>query len=110
MWPTQPMGTTNVVADINAAGKIVNVRQALQLSEFNQAQIGKWTRDDVRANFGPPAESGFFRRTQREVWSYRYMENNITPMMFHFSFDTNGVLREVQRTPDTTRDRNLRRF
>lgn len=110
MWPTQPMGTTNVVADINASGKIVNVRQALQLSEFNQAQIGKWTRDDVRANFGPPAESGFFRRTQREVWSYRYMENNITPMMFHFSFDTNGVLREVQRTPDTTRDRNLRRF
>ncbi|WP_321912259.1 hypothetical protein [Paraburkholderia sp. J11-2] len=110
MWPTQPMGTTNVVADIDASGKIVSVRQVLQLSEFELAQIGKWTSDDVRANFGPPAESGFFRRTQREIWSYRYVENNITPMMFHFSFDTNGVLRGVQRTPDTDRDRNLRRF
>lgn len=37
MWPTQPMGTTNVVADIDASGKIVNVRQVLQLSEFQRA-------------------------------------------------------------------------
>ncbi|WP_321940383.1 hypothetical protein [Paraburkholderia sp. J8-2] len=110
MWPTQPMGTTNVVADIDASGKIVNVRQVLQLSEFQRAQIGKWTSDEVRSNFGPPAESGFFRRSQREIWSYRYLENNITPMMYHFAFDASGVLREVMRTPDTDRDRNLRRF
>jgi hypothetical protein len=110
MWPTQPMGTTTVAADIDASGKIVNVRQVLQISEFNRAEIGRWTRNDVLINFGRPVETAFFRLSQREVWSYRYVENNITPLLFNFSFDTSGVLRETSRTPDPLRDRNLRRF
>lgn len=32
-----------------------------------------WTSDNVRAIFGPRAESGLFRRALREFWSYRYM-------------------------------------
>jgi hypothetical protein len=110
MWPTQPMGSTTVAADIDASGKIVSVRQVLQLSEFNRAEIGKWTRDDVLTHFGRPVQTQFFRLSQREVWSYRYTENNIHPMLFNFAFDTNGVLRETQRTPDPLRDRDLRRF
>jgi hypothetical protein len=110
MWPTQPMGTTTVAADIDASGKIVDVRQVLQLSEFNRAEIGKWTRDDVLINFGRPVQTAFFRLSQREVWSYRYIENHITPLLFNFSFDTNGVLRETQRSPDPLRDRNIRWF
>jgi hypothetical protein len=110
MWPTQPMGTTTVAADIDASGKIVNVRQVLQINEFNRAQIGTWTRNDVLINFGRPVQTAFFRRTQREVWSYRFMDNNVTPMLFNFSFDTGGILREMQRTPDPLRDRDFRRF
>lgn len=110
MWPTQPMGATTVAADIDASGKIVSVRQVLQISEFNRAEIGKWTRNDVLINFGRPVETTFFRLSQREVWSYRYVENNITPLLFNFSFDTTGVLRETQRTPDPLRDPSLRRF
>ncbi|SMG54312.1 hypothetical protein [Paraburkholderia susongensis] len=110
MWPTQPMGSTTVAADVDASGKIVSVRQVLQISEFNRAEIGKWTRDDVLINFGRPVQTQFFRRSQREVWSYRYVENNITHLLFNFSFDTNGVLRETARTPDPLRDRDLRRF
>jgi hypothetical protein len=110
MWPTQPMGTTTVAADIDASGKIVNARQVLQIGEFNRAEIGKWTRHDVLVNFGRPVETAFFRLSQREVWSYRYVENNITPLLFNFSFDTTGILRETQRTPDPLRDRNFRRF
>lgn len=110
MWPTQPMGTTTVAADIDASGKIVSVRQVLQINEFNRAEIGKWTRNDVLINFGRPVDTVFFRFSQREVWSYRYVENNITPLLFNFSFDTTGVLRETQRTPDPLRDPSLRRF
>jgi hypothetical protein len=110
MWPTQPMGTTTVAADIDSAGQIVNVRQVLQISEFNRAEIGKWTREDVVVNFGQPVQTAFFRRSQREVWSYRYVENNITHLLFNFSFDTSGVLRETARTPDPLRDRDFRRF
>ena len=110
MWPTQPMGFTTTAADVDTEGKVVSLRQVLQVSEFNRARVGEWTRTDVLTNFGRPAETAFFARTQREVWSYRYMENNIDPMMFHFYFDPEGILRLTQTTPDPMRERNLRRF
>lgn len=109
MWPTQPMGSTNTVADLDASGKIVSVRQVMQESEFYRARVNEWTRDDVLINFGRPAETAYFSRMQREVWSYRYIENNIDFMMFHFYFDDQGILRLTQKTPDPMRDRNLRR-
>jgi len=109
MWPTQPMGSTNTVADIDASGKVVSVRQVMQASEFYRAKVNVWTRNDVLINFGRPAETAYFSRMQREVWSYRYIENNIDYMMFHFYFDDQGILRLTQKTPDPMRDRNLRR-
>jgi len=86
------------------------VRQVLQESEFARARVNEWTRSDVLINFGRPVETAFFPRTQREVWSYRYMESNIHNMMFNFYFDQEGILRLTQRTPDPMRERNLRRF
>jgi len=74
------------------------------------ARVNEWTRSDVLINFGRPVETAFFPRTQREVWSYRYMESNIHNMMFNFYFDQEGILRLTQRTPDPMRERNLRRF
>ena len=47
MWPTQPMGETTTAADVDAAGKILSVRQVLQPNEFYRAEVGKWTRDDL---------------------------------------------------------------
>jgi hypothetical protein len=110
MWPTQPMGHTTTAADVDASGKVVSVRQVLQESEFYRAQVGVWTRDDVLINFGRPVETAFFPRMQREVWSYRYIENNIDYLMFNFYFDDQGVLRLTQKTPDPIRDRNFRRM
>jgi len=108
MWPTQPMGTTTTAVDIDASGKVVSVRQVLQENEFYRAQVGTWTRDDVLVNFGRPFETAYFSRMQREVWSYRYLENNITYLIFNFYFDDQGVLRLTQKTPDTARDPSMR--
>ena len=108
MWPTQPMGTTTTVADIDAAGKVVSVRQVLQENEFYRAEVGKWTRDDVLVNFGRPFETSYFKRMKREVWSYRYMENNIYYMIFNFYFDDQGILRQTQKSPDPMRDPSRR--
>jgi hypothetical protein len=44
----------------------------------------------------------------REVWSYRYQENNINYMIFNFYFDDQGVLRLTQKTPDMERDPSMR--
>jgi uncharacterized protein with LGFP repeats len=108
MWPTQPMGSTTTAADVDASGKVVSVRQMLQETEFYRAEVGKWTRNDVLVNFGKPFETAYFKRTDRQVWSYRYMENNIDHLIYNFSFDNQGVLRETQKMPDPMYERDRR--
>jgi hypothetical protein len=108
MWPTQPMGTTTTAADIDTSGKVQSIRQVLQENEFYRAEVGKWTRNDVLINFGRPFETSYFSRMKREVWSYRYVENNINYMIFNFYFDDQGVLRQTQKSPDPMRDPNRR--
>ncbi|MEM5460795.1 hypothetical protein VSR69_39155 [Paraburkholderia phytofirmans] len=108
MWPTQPMGTTTTAADVDASGKVISIRQVLQDNEFHRAEVGKWTRDDVLVNFGRPFETSYFKRMDREVWSYRYLENNIEHLIYHFYFDNQGVLRQTQRSPDPRFDPSQR--
>jgi hypothetical protein len=108
MWPTQPMGTTTTAADIDASGKVLSVRQVLQENEFYRAEVGKWTHDDVLVNFGRPFETSYFSRMKREVWSYRYVENNINYLIFNFYFDDQGILRQTQKSPDPMRDPSRR--
>src|SRR5215813_8367773 len=77
----QPWQNYQAAADIDASGKIINVRQVLQPNEFYRAEIGKWTRDDVLVNFGRPVETNYFPLMKREVWTYRYLEDNVWYMM-----------------------------
>lgn len=108
MWPTQPMGETTTAADVSPAGKIVDVRQVLQPSEFYKAEVGKWTKDDVLVNFGRPEETAYFPLMKREVWSYRYLEDGVWYQLYHFYFDDSGVLRLTQKTPDPLHDPDRR--
>ncbi len=104
MWPTQPLGEVTTTADVDASGKIVNVRQVLDESEFYKAQIGVWTKKDVLVNFGRPVETSYFPLMKREIWTYRYMEANILYMMYSFYFDEQGIVRLTQKTPDPLHD------
>ncbi|WP_207001223.1 hypothetical protein [Trinickia mobilis] len=108
MWPTQPMGEVTTAADIDASGKIVNVRQVLQPNEFYRAQIGQWTKKDVLVNFGRPEETSYFPLMKREVWTYRYLEDNVWYLLYSFYFDDQGVLRLTQKTPDPLHDPDRR--
>jgi hypothetical protein len=108
MWPTQPFGETTTAADIDASGKVVNVRQVLQPLEFYRAQIGKWTRTDVLVNFGRPMDTSYFPLMHKQVWTYRYLENNVWYMLYNFYFDDDGILRLTQKTPDPLHDPDSR--
>ncbi|WP_186109632.1 hypothetical protein [Burkholderia gladioli] len=108
MWPTQPMGETTTAADIDAAGKVRDVRQVLQPLEFYRAEIGKWKKSDVLLNFGRPEETAYFPLMKREVWTYRYLEDNVWYMLYSFYFDDQGILRLTQKTPDPLHDPDRR--
>lgn len=100
MWPTRPLGETTTAAEINPAGIAVNVEQALTANNFAQAQPQVWTQHDVLIHFGIPEETAYFPLMKRQVWSYRYTENNIWYMLYHFYFDNNGVLQTTQKSDD----------
>jgi hypothetical protein len=102
------MGTTTTAADVDASGKVVSVRQVLQESEFYRAEVNKWTREDVLVNFGRPFETSYFSRMKRDVWSYRYVENNINHLIFNFYFVDQGDLRQTQKSPDPMYDPSRR--
>ncbi|TDV12113.1 hypothetical protein [Paraburkholderia caballeronis] len=108
MWPTQPLGETTVAADIDASGKVVNVRQVLQPLEFYRAEIGKWTQTDVLVNFGRPVETSYFPLMKKQVWTYRYQEDGVWYMLYSFYFDNDGILRMTQKTPDPLHDPDRR--
>jgi hypothetical protein len=107
MWPTQPMGEVTTAADIDPSGKVVTVRQVLQVNELYKAQIGTWTKRDVLLNFGRPVETAYFPLMKRQVWTYRYQEDNVWYMLYNFYFDDQGILRLTQKTPDPMHDPGL---
>jgi hypothetical protein len=110
MWPTQPLGETTVVAEVDPSGKVVWVRQVLSNEDFYKAEIGKWTQHDVLVNFGKPGQTGYFPLTKRVVWTYRYMDSGVWYMMYNFYFDTNGTLVQTQKTPDPLHDQEHHLF
>jgi len=67
---------------LHASGKLLSIRQVLQ--ENYRAELNKSTRDDALIDFGRPYETSYFRMMKREVWSYRYVENNVNDLNFNF--------------------------
>ena len=55
---------------------------------------------DVLAHYGKPVDTSRFPRMQRQVWSYRFAEDNVSYATMHFYFDPQGVLRLTQVVPD----------
>lgn len=110
MWPTQPLGETTTAADIGPDGRALDVQQVLTEANFDQAQVKVWTKKDVLEHFGKPEETAYFPLMKRQVWSYRYVENNIWYMLYHFYFDDQGVLQLTQKTMDPLHDEDRTRF
>jgi hypothetical protein len=104
LWPTRPLGETTVGAEISPDGKLVKLQQVLDQANFGRVVIGQWTKHDIQINFGLPEETAYFPLMKREVWSYRYVENNVWYKLYHFYFDDQGIVRLTQKTDDPLHD------
>lgn len=74
IWTQQPSGSYAWGTDVDSAGRTVRIEEVLTEEHFRLLREG-WTPDQVRCEFGPPAqirEAGL--GDMREVvWSYRYV-------------------------------------
>lgn len=94
-YSMQPMGQYAVMVDLDAAGRVVQVRQVLTPSEFARLDAGRWTRADVEREFGRPARMERVASWRGEVMTYRW--NDGSDMFFWVFLDPDDVVRRTQQ-------------
>lgn len=90
----QPLGQFATMIDLDAAGRVVSVREVLTPAEFSRVQPGKWTRADMEREFGRPAKIDRVASWSGDIMTYRWRDND-QPMFFWAYLDGNNV---IQRT------------
>ena len=93
-YSRQPAGQSAVMVDLDAAGKVVAVREVMKLQEFLRIEPGQWTRDDVEREFGPPARIDKVTSWSGDIMNYRWRDN-VQDMFFWVYLDAGN---RVQRT------------
>lgn len=98
IYSAAPLGQRASAAHLDATGRVTSVEPLLNTEHFATIRVGQWTRDDVLAHFGAPAEHTHTRLY--DVWSYRYREAETWNSLFSVMFDGSGVVRQTQNGPD----------
>jgi hypothetical protein len=93
-YTTMPNGFEAFMVDLDASGKVVRSRQVLTPAEFHRIEPGRWTRDDVAREFGPPAWVDRVRSFHGDVWTYRWLEMN-NRMFYWVYIDPQGVVQRA---------------
>ncbi|NOL50234.1 hypothetical protein [Pelistega europaea] len=92
IWSTQPNGQYAYGANVSKNGVIDKVTSLLSDANFKKLNQGIWTPEDVRCEFGPPAETGRIGLGEKNevVWTYRYKEINVWNNLMYIYFGRDG--------------------
>lgn len=96
-YSQQPMGQHALMVDLDASGRVASTREVLTPGEFARVVPGKWTRQDMEREFGPPAIVERVASWPGDLMTYRWRDVN-QDMLFSAYLDGNQV---VQRTGQT---------
>lgn len=95
----QPAGQTATMVDLDATGKVVSVRQVLNIQDFSRIEVDKWTRADVEREFGPPAKTDGVASWSGDIMTYRWLDGD-QDMFFFVYLDAAKVVRRVGQGMD----------
>lgn len=93
-YSRQPAGQSAVMVDLDAAGRVMAVREVLTPREFSRIEPGKWTREEVEREFGRPALVDRVASWPGDIMTYRWRDSN-QDMYFWVYLD---AANRVQRT------------
>ncbi|RYZ12463.1 MAG: hypothetical protein EOO24_03230 [Comamonadaceae bacterium] len=87
-----PAGFEVTNVDLDAAGRVVSVRQELDERWFGGTiRPGVWNRDDVLRTYGRPYEITAVSSFDGAVWTWRYKAMNNRRLLFIY-IDRQGVV------------------
>ncbi|MCY7369456.1 MAG: hypothetical protein LH479_00915 [Polaromonas sp.] len=95
-YSRQPAGQEAEMIDLDAAGRVVRVRQVLNLNEFSKIRPGEWTRGDVLREFGRPARIEHAGNWDGDILTYRWREHVLNRLFFVF-VDRQGRVGRTQQ-------------
>jgi hypothetical protein len=82
------------MVDLDAAGKVVRVEQALTETNLQRIEAG-WTRDDVLREFGPPAWVDRVSSWDGDIMNYRWRDRAYIDMWYWVYVDRAGIVRRA---------------
>jgi hypothetical protein len=91
----QPAGQYAWMADLDAAGRLVSLRQVLNAADFQRIEIDRWTRGDVEREFGPPASIDRVASWNGPILTYRWNEGPMMDRFYSVYLDGRGVVRRA---------------
>ena len=107
IYSGQPSGRSAHQLDFDAQGRLQDVQQVLTPQRLQAIEADRWTADQVRATFGPPALLETVAFFDGLVWTYRFYED-FTPRLAHVYIDRAGVVRRMMFADDLPRGDDAR--
>ena len=100
-YTTGPNGTETYLISMARDGRVQSVTQLLTVDRFNEVQVGKTTKAQVRDWMGRPSDLRYLRSGL--VWEWRV---NLQPQLGHLAvrFDDAGVVLEKMVLTDPQTD------
>ena len=92
-YSRQPAGRQVYNVDLDASGRVLQVRQMLVAQEFARIALNQWTREDVERAFGPPASIDRVANWPGDIMTYRWYD--VEDMFYWVYLDQNNVVRRT---------------
>ena len=94
-YSVQPFGPYAWMVDLDASGRLVSARQVLNTVSFNRIEPGRWTRNDVEREFGPPARIDGVSSWNGPVMTYYWRDRDRSDMFYWVYLDPQGVVQRA---------------
>ncbi len=93
VWSTQPAGRQAWGTHVDAQGRIGIIEEVLTDEAFQRLNGSKWTQEQVRCQFGPPADVSQvgLGSARQVVWSYRYLQSGTWNSFLYVYFGHDGA-------------------
>ncbi len=73
-YSNQSSGRYAYMVDIDESGRVLGIRQVLNARDFARIELGKWTRQDVLREFGPPSTIDHVASWKGDIMTYKWFD------------------------------------
>jgi hypothetical protein len=94
-YSLQPFGRETWMVDLDASGRLMSARQVLNTVSFSRIEPGRWTRNDVEREFGPPARIDGVSSWNGPVMTYYWRDRDRSNMFYWVYLDPQGVVQRA---------------